>query len=322
MMALLCGCRGADVSGGGEWQFVARLLEDEPVRLLDAAEVLAAGDDNWKVELDSEVRNARLAVPNEPIVWPVEVPSRARLRFGVGVDRRARSPLVFRVSLASSEIEEKVVLFEQPLDPSRRNDAGRWHDHEVELSRFGGVQATVTLEVRANGDSASSAGGLGYWANPEILARVSALPEPNVVLISIDTLRADHLGLYGYTRETTPYLDTWAREHAVVFENAVASSPWTIPSHLSMFSGLNASNHGVNHRAPVPQEFRLMAELLRRHGYSTGAVTGGGFLDPKLGFAQGFDRYRYWPEPKSAEEIAHGVDRAIEWLEEHRDRRF
>ena len=144
------------------------------------------------------------------------------------------------------------------------------------------------------------------------------IPEtrPNVILISIDTLRADHLSMYGYPEATSPRLDAWARRHAALFTDAVVQAPWTLPSHVSMFTGLDATRHGVNFSdTVVPAARDLLAERLQRAGYSTAAATGGGFLHPSYGLAQGFDQFHYWPtvgEPEG--ELEASVERALEWL--------
>ena len=72
----------------------------------------------------------------------------------------------------------------------------------------------------------------------------NAKPPKGIILISLDTLRADHLGTYGYHRNTSPYIDAFAKE-SVVFENAVVQSPWTLPSHMSIMTSLYPSSHGV-----------------------------------------------------------------------------
>lgn len=128
----------------------------------------------------------------------------------------------------------------------------------------------------------------------------------NVVLISIDTLRADRLGCYGYEdRPTSPVLDGIARE-GVLFERYVASAPWTTPSHLSLLTSLYPSSHGVmasfsevwrgiqfNERSyhKLPDSRVTLAEALAAAGFASAAFTGGGPLDPTIGFAQGFETY-------------------------------
>jgi len=124
---------------------------------------------------------------------------------------------------------------------------------------------------------------------------------PHVVLISIDTLRADHLSSYGYERETSPRLDALARK-GVLFTDATSHSTWTLPSHVSMFTGLNPAAHGVLARDHRIQPFHhTLAERLREAGYATSAWVGTrhwGFVGADYGFAAGFDRFLHAPHPR------------------------
>jgi arylsulfatase A-like enzyme len=121
---------------------------------------------------------------------------------------------------------------------------------------------------------------------------------PNVVLISIDTLRADRLGAYGHEENTSPNIDLLAKE-AVVFEAAYAQASWTLPSHASMFTGLNPIAHGVtSRRGRLVHEHVTVAELLRDAGYTTAAWVGRGsysYVGAERGLAQGFDQYEHAP---------------------------
>ncbi len=114
---------------------------------------------------------------------------------------------------------------------------------------------------------------------------------PNVVLISVDTLRPDHLGSYGYPRNTSPRIDRIAAEGAV-FENAVSSSSWTLPAHAALFTGLPDSVHGCDDANRRLDEARItLAEQFSLAGYRTVGFFAGPFLHPTFGLAQGFDRY-------------------------------
>lgn len=141
----------------------------------------------------------------------------------------------------------------------------------------------------------------------------------NVLLISLDTLRADHVGAYGYQRPTTPNIDALARR-GVVFENAVAQSSWTRPAHLSMFTGLYPAEHGV---LALRDSWRLaksiptLAAILRDHGYSTAAFTGGVNMAADYGFDQGFDSYR-----NNGKYFRDNFEETQHWLEQHREERF
>jgi arylsulfatase A-like enzyme len=130
-------------------------------------------------------------------------------------------------------------------------------------------------------------------------SRASEAP-PNVLLISLDTLRADHLSAYGYERETSPHIDALAAA-GVLFEEAVSTTSWTLPAHLSLFTGLSVSGHGicderlwqpdVSGSAELPLRGTQLAELLRGAGYATAGFYTWKYLEPRFGLGAGFDVY-------------------------------
>jgi arylsulfatase A-like enzyme len=130
-----------------------------------------------------------------------------------------------------------------------------------------------------------------------------ASPRPNVLLVVLDTVRADHLGLYGYTRNTTPRLKEFA-EHATLYGNAFAAAPLTLTSHASIFTGLYPQSHGAYHVSPnFPQgrpmadTFPTVASVLTLAGYRTAAVMANRyFLRPDFGMTRGF-QYADWQQP-------------------------
>lgn len=112
-----------------------------------------------------------------------------------------------------------------------------------------------------------------------------------VILISLDTLRADHLGAYGYDRETSPYLDALARR-GVLFEHAYAHYPNTLASHMSMLTGLLPPEHATyGPDGVLSADIPILAELLAAAGIRTGGFTEGGFVRGEFGFARGFQRF-------------------------------
>ncbi|MFT5049429.1 MAG: arylsulfatase A-like enzyme [Chlamydiales bacterium] len=125
---------------------------------------------------------------------------------------------------------------------------------------------------------------------------------PNILLVSIDTLRADHLPIYGYERPTAPRLSRLA-ETGVVFENATAASSWTLPSHLSMLTGLSVSAHGIcddrlwtrqdSEGQPIPAPLRgtFVSERLRDAGYRCAGFYSWKYLDDQFGFGPGFETW-------------------------------
>jgi arylsulfatase A-like enzyme len=114
----------------------------------------------------------------------------------------------------------------------------------------------------------------------------------NVLLISIDTCRADHLSCYGFNKKTTPNIDRIAKQ-GVLFENAYSPIPTTLPAHVSMFSGRVPPYHGAhkNGDALTDAPLEMLAEVFERNGYSTAGFVSSFVLDSQFGAGRGFDHY-------------------------------
>ncbi|HSR53561.1 MAG TPA: sulfatase-like hydrolase/transferase [Acidobacteriota bacterium] len=149
---------------------------------------------------------------------------------------------------------------------------------------------------------------------------------PDVILITIDTLRADRLGCYGYEKARTSHIDRLAAE-GVRFERAFSPVPLTLPAHASLMTGTYPPYHGVRDNAgfKVPDEMFTLAEVLKERGYATGAVVGAYVLDSKFGLAQGFDHYYDEFDLSRYQRVSPGyvqrtadqaVDEALRWLSE------
>jgi arylsulfatase A-like enzyme len=141
---------------------------------------------------------------------------------------------------------------------------------------------------------------------------------PSFLLITLDTVRADHLGSYGASPSPTPTLDSLA-ERGVLFESAIATNPETLPSHTSILTGLYPSSHGVrgNGRFALSERGTLVSEVLARHGWRTAAFVASIVLERRYGLAQGFGVYTTPGDvsPDSKERPADAVvDDAIAWL--------
>jgi len=115
---------------------------------------------------------------------------------------------------------------------------------------------------------------------------------PNVLLLSLDTLRADHLGCYGYERETSPFLDRLATE-SVLFERAFTPAAWTLIAHMTMLTGLFPLQHGVvQDELALSPEFPILAERLKQAGYQTVGLYHPSWVHERHGFGRGFDSFR------------------------------
>lgn len=118
-------------------------------------------------------------------------------------------------------------------------------------------------------------------------------PGCNLILISVDTLRAQNLGCYGYERQTSPAIDELARV-GVLFENAYSASAWTLPGHIAMLTGRYPTREGefvFMSKTAFPDSYVPLAQVLKDAGYVTAGLMGGGFVATDLGFGRGFDTY-------------------------------
>lgn len=135
----------------------------------------------------------------------------------------------------------------------------------------------------------------GCGTAPEPREAPASAPVPRAtrgyIVISIDTLRADRLGCYGYARPTSPFLDSLAGR-ATLFEEAYAQFPSTLVSHMTMFTGLHPREHGVfPPNSVLAPEVETFPEAFQRHGFRTAAFTEGGYMSGRFGFRRGFDRF-------------------------------
>jgi len=149
---------------------------------------------------------------------------------------------------------------------------------------------------------------------------------PNVLLVSVDTLRPDHLGCYGYHRDTSPALDALAGQ-GVRFTTVASASSWTLPAHASLVTGLYPSAHGAWKMASsISPEVPLLAELLKRSGMATCGVVSFHLLSSGYGFGRGFDTYHELHKTHGgglhnvrAEQVS---NQAIRWIGENRHQPF
>jgi arylsulfatase A-like enzyme len=147
-------------------------------------------------------------------------------------------------------------------------------------------------------------------------------PIDRIVLISIDTLRADFLGCYNPQMKTSPELDEFAGRN-VIFRNVTSQAPTTAPSHKSIFYSVYPNVHKTTIHTMPQEKVKSPIELIRTAGFQTAAFTGGGQLSHTLGFSKGFDTY--W-EPKVSTKFKHSFAEmepaAFNWLEKHYKDKF
>lgn len=285
---------------------IALAANKPAVRRLAEIPMFLPGDTSGR-----DSRAALLAPSGSFLRFGLDVPPNAELRTAVGyailprdvgrvVRFRARViPIPAVVQDGRPAVVDYIApetwLFDEHI--TVRAD-GSWKPLAADLSSWAGEQITLELRVDEEPQEGREARTMPVWAGwaaPEIVERDTRQEGIDLLWISLDTLRADRLGTYGYQRRaTSPHLDRFA-ENGVVFETAISQAPWTRPSHRSMFTGnYPSSNRGFRNR--------LLALTLWRSGWRSAALTGGGQVDARMGFHPGFETYRvqYWHDDPGA----------------------
>ena len=253
----------------------------------------------------------RSLVPPIPsrLGFDIDVPVDPVLRFGIGVftfdEPGLGAAVEFHLFIDAGNGEERV--FDGVIGRARPN---LWFDHEVDLKQWQGAKVRLVFETTKRGEAREASGerrALALWGNPVLSSRSARSERPNVVLISIDCLRSDHLGTYGYSRDTTPTIDAFA-EDGVVFETAVSTSSWTLPTHMSMLTGLPPSMHGATKTRMLDVSVPYLPVLLTQSGYQVDALVSVPTLSQEYGFDRGFHSYRFYFNPGASNTVDAAID--------------
>ena len=268
--------------------------------------------------------NALYCPPKSVLRYRISPPENAKLDFGIAVVKN-ESPedgssasvsgekrgTTFLVNLEAGGGRQNI--FQKYLPPLEADEPFAFQLFTVDLPE---ARGELDIVFETEGDTSTHS----FWVNPLYFQSQDEIP--NIILISVDTLRADHLGCYGYERETTPHIDALASD-GVTFLNAYASSPWTLPSHISLLTSLHGANHQVAYEDDtMDSSIPTLADILRVNHYYCAALTGGGFVSAKYGFSKGFNSYADQGGILRQDSAEHLYHAALRWLERERDKGF
>jgi len=254
----------------------------------------------------------------------IEIPPGATLDFGMGILAPAarQGPVEFSLQVCDGEVCEQI--FAEILDSKPPKGLG-WVDRSISLAEYAGVSRVFRFET-VHRPTNSQGYSLPVWSNPTIFApTASPAKHTGIILLSIDTLRADHLPSYGYPLDTAPFIDEKLAAEGTLFESLVAAATTTGPAHISMLTALPPSAHRrTSNFATAAPEATMLAEALRRNGFTTAAITENGPMNVAQ-FGRGFDVFA---ENKSVDirrpsgQVDRTFARAREWLLAQRGRDY
>jgi choline-sulfatase len=260
-------------------------------------------------------RRALLAPTPRTYAFYFDVPPAASLVFDYGGEAGTRFVVRARVDRAYAP----KVVFQAMAEPAR------WQEAVVDLSPLAG--RTIKLELMTQGSI--SAG----WGDPEIMVpreAVTAAPAPgsrkparNVILLVMDTARADvYRPFNAKSTVRTPSFDRLSEE-STVFTSAYANENWTKPSVATILSGLYPTTHGTKGDSDVlSSDVRLLSEHLQRKSFATAAFIANGYCSDKFGFKRGWDEYRNYIRENKPSEAEYVFGDALNWITKHTEERF
>lgn len=265
------------------------------------------------------------APPTSHFCFTKKINNGSVLEFGFGfhrVKKKSRSrAVIFKIILQTEN--SKIPLFIRQLN-SRTNffirreqiSLSPWDNQTIKLHFITKLKKPAVSSIPKSLD-------IPVWENP-MISEPSRQPQTNIILISLDTVRPDHLGCYGYSRNTTPRIDKIA-EDSVTFLNTYSTTSWTLPAHTSLLCGQTCNIHKMYlPKQQISPQTTLLAEILKKQ-YHTVAFTGGGYLSPQYGFKRGFDQYysfRIKTQRIRRKEVEIIAYRVCKWLKLNRKKSF
>ncbi len=272
---------------------------------------------SWgRTRIAGEVRTALSVNSKSKVRFHLRLPSKSPMLFfgvGVPVEKGARSEAVFSVLIeskkGSGELIRNTVQFPEPYPV--------WKDEKIDLRKYAGEDVVLEFQVQ----STLPRRHYVAWSSPEIYDLETKETKPNIIFVSIDTMRADRL-----SDRTSPNLMKLARQ-SQVFTNAYCTFPSTLPSHTSIMTGLYVANHQVSRPVEsvvrvkqIPNKLPTVAEIALRTNYFTTGITDGGFVSSFFGFDRGFQQYS--ENVHMARKDVATISNAMKWLNKNSQRPF
>ncbi|MEW6746649.1 MAG: sulfatase [Planctomycetota bacterium] len=284
-------------------------------------------------ELRQEERDAILVPPPGRLRFALRLPpaeTQPQIRFFCGMLPEAHGApgdgVIIQLSFEAAE-GQRIVLGTLELDPKAKPQHRPWQKACFDLAKVAGREGALTIAVDDIPGSERDPLDAVVIATPRIEPASEGSSLFSVLLIGVDTLRADHLSAFGYERPTTPHLEQLVAR-SFCFTNARSQAPWTLPSFAAILTSLYPSAHGAGRGGhdewtPIDPTTTSLAETLARHGYETQGISANFLVSPIYGLDQGFEAYRSpgghgW----SLESVAIDTVPVTRFIEEHRSTPF
>jgi len=299
---LLSSCSNEDYSYQNEvdYSFIENLKE---------ASIVAPNSKHvgiWYFPIDNEKSPFLFQHPNSEIIFKkITIPEKAKFQFSIALHKssweKSGDGVLFEVHLNMPNSDKKLI-FSKYIDPKNNDEDRKCFEENIDLSSYQNKKVDFSFSTSCGPNQNQNFDWAG-WGNPRItktkkIKLTKKKKKPNIILISIDTLRADHLRCFGNNKIHTPNIDKIATD-GVIYRSAIAQAPNTLPSHFSILTSLYPTTHLAFHESSplghglnkLTAEKDTLAKALKKEGFSTAAFVDGGYLNHKYGYDQGFDIY-------------------------------
>lgn len=297
-----------------------------------------------KIRVGKYYLNTLLAPADSNLAWDIIVPKKGILEFGCGVLDIYQSH-----GIGDEELVEFSVYLESEKQPRKKlfsdfiqmfipSESSAYPPvRKIDLSDYQGKRVRIYFSTKnksgkKNGaDDINEKLGMSFWVNPVLyqnpVEKIEKKEDVNIILISIDTLRSDHLGCYGYVKDTSPYLDKFCSD-SVLFMNNYSHSPSTLPSHMTMLTSLYPYRHKLiaqksGFLQKLDIDISLVSQILREEDYFTTAIVDGGYVGTRFGFSRGFDIFFENTEITKKNNLSGRLfKRSSDWIKKNSDKKF
>lgn len=283
-----------------------------------------------KIKVNNEIRNAIIISSPCKLRTVINMKEEYYLDFGIYLLRTPQtSRHQIKLSVNIKNENTATCLFTK-LFKKDGVENKKWCDFQVDLSPFSGKKNDIIFDIKiidiiSDSEIKDNKQPIIFLSDPLLIRKSKDKKTTNVILISIDTLRQDHLGCYGYFRNTSPNIDQFAKDkQSVIFENVISQSNWTLPAHMSMFTSQYASTHQIYRNILLKKEIETLPRILKKHGFMTCAFTTHMRVSHIYGFERGFDFF-WFEEHDYANQKARVNDvlpAAANFLEKHQNYPF
>lgn len=293
------------------------------------------------ITIANDTRRAFLLAANKPYSMNLKVPNKEfwlNISFSINPEiySELESKMKFLVCIKNGK--ELIKIEDKTINLSKnQNEPLQWFNVKHNLVKYGGKEIEVILKIKYVSGLFQKLRHqeIGCFTYPKLIAGKNSTDKPNIILISLDTCRADRLSCYNYDIPTSPFLDSLAK-NGVLFLNAFTQAPCTPPAHASMLTGLYPSRTGLFiyplaldstgsqkliEGYYVDEDVTSLATTLSENNYLTAAFTGGGYVSHRLGLNKGFFSFVENQSPTSNDLLQNYSD-AINWIKKNNELKF